>query len=310
MRTRSITLVMTAAVLLLVTNLKAQQNQDSSHYRTPARRVVITGARFCYPLLQRWIERYKLTRPEVEVVIEPRSTRDPESYDILAEVYDHNPEVKATRAYAYVGRYAVLPVANAASAFARTYAISGVSRDQIRQLFFRDTFADQEKLREVQETTTIYTRLQKAGAPIVFATQYGFTQTDFKGKAIAGADEHLLTAILRDTTAVSYLPLPLIYDLTTRSIKSGLAVLPVDLDGNGKISDTEKQYHELDDVIAQLESLADRGRKNIALAHFHLSVAREHADPEAVDFIRWVVDNGQADLHEEGFMEPAAENPN
>ncbi len=98
------------------------------------------------------------------------------------------------------------------------------STQAIKQIYFQDIFADNGKEVKTPPHTT-YTRLQKAGSPIVFASYFKYEQKDIKGKGIAGSDDHLLKAVLRDTTGVSYLPTPLIYDKTSGGPQSGIAVI-------------------------------------------------------------------------------------
>jgi ABC-type phosphate transport system substrate-binding protein len=197
-------------------------------------------------------------------------------------------------------------VANAHSAFAKIYSEKGLNRTLINQLYFHDLFADSEKEIKIKEPFTIYTRLQKAGAPIAFTTFFGFEQKDIKGKAIAGADEHLLKAILRDSSAVSYLPLTLVYDHATGKVVDGIRVLPVDLNGNDKVSDEEKVFGTLNNVITKIENSDAKELKNLPVEYLHLSVDQKNATPEAVAFLKWVIKNGQADLHNFGYLLPQA----
>jgi len=268
--------------------------------------VVVTGARFSYKLVQKWIDDYNKVNPDVQIIIESRGSADPAKFDILAEVYEQEDEVKKNREYIHVGRYAILPVATSNSAFAKVYTEKGLNKDLINQIFFHDIFADKEKQKEIKAPFTVYTRLQKAGAPIVFTKYFGYEQKDIKGKAIAGSDEHLLKALLRDTTGVSYLPLPLIYDQQTKKPIEGLTVLPVDINGNGKVNDEEKFYADLNTVIQKLESEDAKDIKNIPIEYLHLSVDKKNASPQAIDFLKWVNENGQADLHDHGYLIPEA----
>jgi ABC-type phosphate transport system substrate-binding protein len=199
-----------------------------------------------------------------------------------------------------------LPVATSKSSFAKTYSDKGLDTDLIKQIFFYDIFADKEKQKPIKAPFTVYTRLQKAGVPIVFTKYFGYQQKDINGSGIAGADAHLLKALLRDSTGVTYLPLPLIYDEKTRKPIDGLTVLPVDLNGNGKVSDNEKFYDTLDKVIEQLEATEPRDIKNIPVEYLHLSIDKQKASPEAIDFLKWVNENGQEDLHEFGYLKPEA----
>lgn len=268
--------------------------------------VVITGNRFSYPLIQQWIDDYNKVKSDVQIVIESRGTNDPSKYDILSEVYEQEDDVNKTRDYLHIARYVVLPVANSKSAFAKLYTEKGVNQELINQLFFHDIYADKKKEQDIKAPFTIYTRLQKAGIPIVFTKYFGFQQKDIKGKAIAGSDEHLLKTILRDTIGVSYLPLTLIYDHATKKTLTGLTVLPVDLNGNGRVSDDEKFYGDLATVIQRFEEKDVNDFKNLPTGYLHLSIEKNSANPDAVDFLNWVRENGQNYLHDFGYLKPEA----
>src|SRR5690606_29844151 len=71
-------------------------------------------------------------------------------------------------------------------------------------------------------------------------------------------DEHLRRALLRDSTAVSYLPLSLIYDPETGKPVKGITVIPPDLNGNGRINEDEKFYGDLVTVVQRLEETPRR----------------------------------------------------
>ena len=269
--------------------------------------VRITGVRFAYPLVQQWIDDFNKVYPDIQVIIESRGSTDPSQYEILIEAYEHTDEFKKDREYAYIGRYAILPVANAASEFTKLYQDKGLDKDLISQLFFHDIYADKEKQVEIKAPYTIYTRLQKAGAPITFAKSFGYEQKDIKGKAIAGADEHILKALLRDTTAVSYLPVSLIYDRNTKKAIEGISVLPVDLNDNGKVNGEEKFYNDLPTVIQRLENTSLKDLSNVPIGYLHFSVDKKSAGADAVTFIKWVIENGQKDLSAFGYLKPEAE---
>jgi phosphate transport system substrate-binding protein len=302
-----------ALIVTLITafSLSAQNNEQISastknNESTPQKIVVVTGARFSYKLVEKWIDDYYKVNPSVQIVVESRGSTDPLKYDILAEVYHPNEEIQKGREFVNVGRYAILPVATSRSEFAKYYGDKGLNNDLIKQIFFHDIFADQEKQEEIKAPFTVYTRLQKAGVPSVFAKHFGFEQKDIKGISIAGADSHLLKALLRDSTGVTYLPLPLIYDQQTGKPIEGLTVLPVDFNGNNRVNDEEKFYDDREKVIAKLEETKADDLENIPVEYLHLSVDKKNASAEAIDFLKWVNENGQNDLHAFGYLKPEA----
>ncbi len=272
--------------------------------RKQNRIVAITGVRFAYPLVQKWIDDYNKLNPEVQLIIESRGANDPSKYDILIEAYEPDAETKKKRDYVYVARYAILPVANSQSGFSKLYADKGLHAELIKQIFFDDIFSDKKSDDAIKTPFTVYTRLQKAGAPITFANYFGYQQKDIRGKSIAGADEHLLKAVLRDSTGVSFAPLNLIYDLKTGKPIEGLTILPVDLNGNGKVSADEKFYSDLESVVQQFEGKTQKELANVPTEYLNFSIDKRSDNPEATAFLQWIIQHGQEDINAFGFLKP------
>ncbi len=264
-------------------------------------KVVITGVRFAYPIVEKWIKDYKTINPSVQVSIDPRSTVDPANFDLLIEAYEPNQSIKDSREFFYLGRYALLPVANATSEFAKSYGNKGLTAEQIKEIFFHDVFAEKKTRGQITAPITVYTRLQRAGAPITFAHYFGFEQQNIKGKAISGSDEHLIKALLKDSTGVSYANLGLLYNLETRKVLEGLTVIPVDQNGDGRISNDEKQVNDVDVLIAKLEA---HELKNIPVEYLHISISKTNTNQEALNFLTWIFSQNQDDLHHYGYLKP------
>jgi phosphate transport system substrate-binding protein len=283
----------------------------SGSSKRPQDVVKITGVRFSYPLVQKWIDEFSTSHPDIQVIIESRGSSDPTQYDILIEGYEHPESVRQDREYLYVAQYAVLPITSAKSPFARTYASTGLSREQIIEVFFHDPYADRDKGKPINAPFTIYTRLQKAAAPIVFSSYFGYEQKDIKGKTIAGSDEHLIKALLRDSTGVSFAPVPVIFDHLTKNIVPGISVIPVDLNGNGKVNADESLGQELSVVIQRLGTTDVKDLNNVPFASLHFSVDKKTVTPEALTFLRWVITNADAekDLKDFGYLEPSDKTP-
>ncbi|HYG00868.1 MAG TPA: hypothetical protein VD927_00425 [Chryseosolibacter sp.] len=263
--------------------------------------IIVTGARFSYNLVQRLIDEFNKEYPNVQIIIEARGSNDPENYDVLAEVYKHDEKRATAREYLYIARYAIVPIASSHSQFARIYQEKGLTTQLIRQIFFNNVFADHEDEEKLRAPFTVYTRFQKAGAPKVFADFYGFEQNDINGKAIAGSDEHLLKALLRDSTAISYLPMPVVYDNITGQVRDGVTVIPTDLDGNGKVKADERGFY----ISLRTATLALENEKkslNIPVGYLHLSVDKQNNNTSLKLFLRWVSQNSDRFVKEYGYL--------
>jgi phosphate transport system substrate-binding protein len=277
--------------LIFVSSAFAQQPER--------KKVIITGARFSYPLLKKWIEEYATVNAGVEVVIDPRTTSDPANFDLLVEAYE--PEnYKDKREFITFARFAVVPIANEQSPLAKARAGKGLTPDELRQAYFQDIFADQSKAAPLTEPFTTYTRLQTSGSAFVFASHFGFTQQNILGKAIAGADEHLVKAITKDTQGIGYAPVPVAFDVVSRTLQPGIVLLQIDADGNKKLSADELLPANLEKTLQVLENNSGQ----IPVGSLQLSIAKHNLSSEALQFLKWVIENGQDDLQGFGFFKP------
>lgn len=270
-------------------------------------KVIITGSRFTYPLLEKWIAEFQKQYPDVPFRIIARGGPNVDSANLIINAHVLNPEeIRSGYKVVNISRYSILPVANAKNPAVKEWAVSGIKEKQLKTLFFKkvDPFAPKKEEKKSDASVikpVLYTRLDKACAPTTYARNFGFEQADILGKQIGGDDKHLITAIERDTNGVTYNNLGMIYDLATRKVKTGLAVIPLDLNGNGKLDADENFYASLDDVIDHLEK---KRYSEIATEYVNISYPGtiDESNKNLKLFLNWVLENGQQFNHDFGFL--------
>ena len=283
--------------VLVYFNGNAQSSQNG--------KVIITGTRFTYPLVEKWIAEFKKSYPDVEVKILPRGLTTPDSGNVIINAHKLVPaEIKQGYTSINISKYALLPVANANNPLIKQYS-KGFKEKDIKDIYFeKDILAEvpKDKKSKNKFQPNLYTREQKACAPTAFAAHYGFTQENLLGKGISGDDKHLISAILKDTNGLTYNVPIFIYDLTTRKVKDGLKVIPFDQNENGKLDAGENFYDDLDDLISNLE-----GEKSTAvpIEYVNISYPKEiNASNNNIKlFINYILNDGQKFNHQFGFLD-------
>lgn len=275
------------------------------------KKIIITGSRFTYPLLEQWIAAFKEVHPEIEFKIIPRGGPNVDSANLVFNAHKlRSEEIKPGYYAVNIARYALLPFANAKNPQTEQWQKKGIKEKDLKKVFFKkyDPFSTQEEAENEKPKnknayhSVVYTRAQKACAPIAFASHYGFEQDDIVGKPIGGDDKHLITAIERDTNGVSYNNLNLLYDGKTKLVKNNLAIIPIDLNENGKLDKDENFYGNLDQVIARLESSKI---PQIPLEYINVLYSTQTIENNAnvALFLEWIFTNGQKYNHQLGFLE-------
>jgi phosphate transport system substrate-binding protein len=270
-------------------------------------KIIITGSRFTYPLVEKWIAEFSKEYPEIPFRIIPRGGVNTDSANLVINAHKlKQEEIKGGNYVVNIGKYALLPVANAKNPLVPEWKKKGIKEKTFKKLFFLkyDPYAeieDKPKEKNVYKPT-VYTRAQKACAPITFATHYGFNQEDILGKPIGGDDKHLITAIEKDTNGITYNSLVNIYDLNTREVKNKLSIIPIDLNGNGKLDAEENFYEKLDDVISKLET---QKIPEIPVEYINISYPSQiiESNKNISIFLDWVLTKGQKYTHELGFLD-------
>lgn len=277
--------------LQLISSVVAQSNDQN--------KIIITGSRFTYPLLEKWIEEFQKENPDVKFRLIPRGTPNVDSANFIINAHElSQEEIRVGYKVVNINRYAILPVANEKNPHVKEYFEQGIKEKELKKLFFHkhDPFANVDKDKEAKRKEkhlkglVLYTRQQKACAPTTFAKNYGFLQEDILGTPIGGDDKHLIQAVIKDTNGLTYNNLGLIYDLKTRTINPKLRVVPIDLNNNGKLDDSEKFYNTLDEVITRLET---KQVSQISIGYVNISFPQDSEKNRTITlFLNWILANG------------------
>ena len=128
-----------------------------------------------------------------------------------------------------------------------------------------------------------------------FAKHFKQDDATFKGKKISGDDSFLNTAISRDTWGITVNLISNIFDLQSRRVREGLALLPLDIDKQGKQVLNEGR---LDEIITLLE---DQSYGEIPVGK--VGLAYNQSNPVLNDFVHWIMIYGTQYVHEFGLLE-------
>jgi len=255
----------------------------------PGSVIRITGTRLVYPLFQKWADEYTKLHPGTRFIVS-KAPADSADLVIVSHKLGAN-DVKEGWTSMVVARYVQLPVVNDRRRDVAALQSKGFDDPTFRQVYFSDPSGLFQY--------TVYKRQQPACASISFANHFGSEQKDIKGVGVAGDDKDLLNAVKRDTNGISYNNLGFLYDLKTRRPVDSIAIIPIDLNGNGKIDQEESFYGSLDQVIDVVEKTH---HPKIPLEDVHVLFRENAGNKDLIAFLQWAVTKGQAYDHAYGFI--------
>ena len=260
--------------------------------------VVISGEPLSKALVDQWISDYSHNTGH-KVVFNAKAKNS----DLSIEFDGNGDSVVGADRFS-VAKVAIVAVAKTNSAIAGALEKKGLDEKRLKALFFDDFLSSTEKDDFSRIPYQVYSRLGNSGVPTIFAHAFGYETSNIKGNAIGGNDFHVLNAMKNDTQAISFNALNVLFDVDTRKPLAGLTILPVDLDGNHKVSDDESFYHDLDTVIQNLQDIDPKKINNMPIAQLQIVVDLKEANPETLHFLNWVLKNGQKYLAQYGFLQP------
>ena len=261
-----------------------------------AEKIAISGTKFTYPLIEKWISEYAKVNPDVKIVLVQKSAST-----IDLNVVAHQPskeELKDNQEIVYAGRYALLPVTNSSNPLFAIARKKGFTKKEVDKLFFDVINYDDEdepKKEKPKFASTIYARENQACASTALASYFGHSASEIRGKKVFGDDIHLLSALKKDTVGITYNNLGYLFDTTTRKLKDGIALLPLDVRKENK----DLLNGNVDDVIALLEKTQI---ETIPVEKVGFIFSQQVASHALADFLKWVLNDGQKYNHNYGFL--------
>lgn len=248
-------------------------------------------------LVESWVNAYKTVCPEVTVTI----VSNPEEANLILGTTSPDGDV-ADKSYTTtaVGRLAILPVTSTENPLLSEIENKQWNVKSLRKLFFQtqDQIIDGEdmdsKKDRLGEQLTVISGNNRTSAAQLFAQHFGLTKADLRGKRIAGDDQYLINAVQKEKQAVTFNTLTYLYDLSTRSLKPGIALIPL----NVKKEQAEAfSSGNLDKTLSLLEvsKVNEVPVENISFRYqvFNSDINR---------FLAWVVSDGQQYNHGAGFL--------
>lgn len=253
--------------------------------------VTIRVANYARPLVERWIEEYGKTHSDISLSIAKNKT---EQVALTLTTTDAHSGTTVA-----VGRTAVLPVTTEGSEAAGLLGTKRLNAKKLKNLFFlRSELDDEGGESKAEKALHVYSGNSQLSASRLYAEHFKQEATNYKGKKISGDDSFLITAISRDALGVTINSLSNIFDLQSRQLRQGLQLLPLDLDKTGRqIIDQGR----LDDILTLLEQqeYAEIPTASVALA---INAELVRGTTDVLDFVRWVLTDGQQYIHEYGLL--------
>ena len=269
--------------------------------------ISLSGAFALYPLVVKWSEEFQKTHPDVRFNISAggagKGMADALSQTVELGMFSREiSQVEKEKGVWWVSvtKDAVIPTINKSNPVFGVLSKRGLTRDEFRAIYITGQIVNWQDLDGIATDAgiNVYTRSDACGAAGTWADYLGGKQEDLNGIGVFG-DPGLADAVVKDVNGVGFNNTIYLYNQKTGQKNEGIEVIPIDVNENGLVDPDESFYDNFPEVLT---AIAD-GRFPSPPARELYLVAKGKPEKQIVlDFLRWVVTDGQRFVSEAGYV--------
>src|SRR6478609_4946401 len=216
--------------------------------------ISFSGAFALYPLAQKWAEAYNKTHSNIRFDIQAggagKGLTDALSGAVDVGMFSREiTDAEKGKGVWYIAlcKDAVIPTINPANPYINTIRERGITKDQFKAIFVDQNVKTWNELLNIKggqaAKIDVFTRSDASGAADSWASFFGKKQENLKGLGMNG-DPGVSDAVKRDKNGIGYNNTLFLYDIKTGKPIPGIDAVPIDVNGNGKIDEDEKNYSD------------------------------------------------------------------
>jgi len=270
-------------------------------------RLSFSGAFALYPMAVKWAEEFKKANPAVKIDISAGGAGKGMT-DVLNNMVDIGmvsreiyPEEVKKGAFGFaVTKDAVVAVMSASNPSLNEVLAVGLKPDAANNIWITGKYKTWGQAFNSKSNAPIhiYTRSDACGAAEVWAKYFGKKQEDLLGSGVFG-DPGLALAVKKDPIGIGFNNIGYAYDFNTKKQISGIRVVPIDLNKNGRIDPEENFYDSMNDLI---DAIAKGKYPSPPARDLYFVTNGKPKNKLVIAFLKWVLADGQKYVNETGYI--------
>jgi phosphate transport system substrate-binding protein len=200
-----------------------------------------------------------------------------------------------------VARLGVVPVVSAKNPYLKEILEKGITRENLVDLFSGKSTKTWGEImgKAGKDAVKVYIRGDSSGATTTLAKYLWIDNSELKGTPVNGEKE-LIAQVTADPLALSYCNFIYAFDPVKKEFLNDLKVVPINFSGKGKLEGNSKIF----DTYDHLQRAMWLGRYPCSLIrNLYLVSNGQPRTREMVDFMYWIVTDGQHFVPENGYIE-------
>lgn len=300
------TLLIGGTLLLASCGSKGEVKRDADGKEVLSGYITLSGAFALYPLAIQWADEFHRLHPDVDIDISAGGAGKGIT-DVLADQVDIamvSRELKPAEvekgAFAYaVAKDAVVPTINAENPLYKELMQRGLTQEAAKGLWNGSIHSWGEVIKSNSTAkVNVYTRSDACGAAETWAKFLDSKQEDLKGTGVFG-DPGIAETLQKDVNGIGFNNIGYAYNDKTHKPMRGIAILPIDVNKNGKIDADERFYDTMDQLMA---AISEGKYPSPPARNLYLVTAGKSKNPVVRDFLKYVITKGQKLTAPAGFV--------
>ena len=294
-------------IIILLTCCTSKTSKQGVTVLSHSDLITISGAYAMAPIMQVWMAEFQKTHPYIKFKLNVNGSGQG-LMDIisgsadLAMISEDIPKGKDSILWiAPVARLGVVPVISAKNPFLKEIMEKGITRDNLVDLFTGKNAKTWGELagRPGKDPVKIYIRGDSSGATTTLAKYLWIDTREINGISVIGENE-LINRVKSDPLALSYCNFIYAFDPGKQEFLNDLKVVPINFTGKEKLEGNSRIF----DSYEHLQRAMWLGRYPCSLIrNLYLVSKGKPKTREMVDFMYWIVTDGQHFVPDNGYIE-------
>lgn len=303
-----------SSLLMTGCGSKGEVRRDANGKEVLSGYITLSGAFALYPLAIQWADEFHRLHPDVDIDISAGGAGKGIT-DVLADQVDIamvsrelKPQEQQKGAFAFaVAKDAVVPTINAHNPVYKELMQVGLTQEAAKGLWngnlhtwgqVLDAKGKVASPSAAMAKVNVYTRSDACGAAETWASFLGAKQEDLKGTGVFG-DPGIAETLQKDVNGIGFNNIGYAYNDKTHQPTKGIAILPIDVNGNGKIDADERFYETMDQLM---KAISEGKYPSPPARNLYLVTAGKPQNPVVKAFLKFIITKGQKQTGPAGYI--------
>ena len=281
---------------------KADNPGEVQKVQSGAKFINVSSSPELYDLAVNWVSEFNKSNPSSRINLDQNLVPKAQSVTNLSIASDENSVLinGQTNWKMVIGRDVIVPIVNSGNPMMSILNQQGISQEEFAMLFTNPAKRNWSALLKNGLNTNLVVWLPENEEVIKAVSEFTRTEKSLLiGTKVANSSD-VISAVRKDALAIGFCRLSDLRSEAAKGGMTGITLLPIDKNGNGRLDNFEKIYGNLEDFTHGVWV----GKYPTSLSNnIYAVAATKPANENELVFLSWILNDGQKLLNSYGFCD-------